>query len=366
MTGRVRLDRMWLTDFRSYHTAELTPAADGLTVVVGKNGQGKTNLLEAIGWLATMSSFRGAPTDALVRKGAGQAVLRAEGSREERVLLVEAELPVVGRTRIQINRQPLRRARDLLGAFRVSVFSPDDLVLVKGGPGERRRLLDEALIAIAAKYDKLQSDVDRVLRQRGALLKQAGGRLNPEIEATLDVWDSKLSMAGAELARVRAELTAALSPAVAAAYDRLAAAPSHVSCQYMTTWGITCEDLAGALEKARADDLRRGVNTVGPHRDELGLTVNDMPARTHCSQGEQRTLALALRLAVHGEVGERTGSPPILLLDDVFSELDPTRTAALVANLPHGQALLTTAGDVPPGIYPQVTVRVEAGRLVTE
>lgn len=365
----MRLDRLWLTDFRSYHTAELAPAPEGLTVVVGANGQGKTNLLEAIAWLATLSSFRGAPNEALVRVGAERAVVRAEGEREGRHLLLEAEVPArSGRVRVQVNRQPLVRARDLLGSLRVSVFSPDDLALVKEGPDGRRRLLDEALASVGPRYGALQDDLARVLKQRGALLKGAqaapGGRLDSSGELTLDVFDARLAVVGAALASARRNLVARLGPAVVAAYDRLAGRASEVVLAYETSWGRDEADLAAALAAARPDDVRRGVSTVGPHRDELGLWVGGLPARTHASQGEQRTLALALRLAVHQVVGEVAGSSPILLLDDVFSELDPSRTEALVASLPSGQALLTTAGEVPPGIVAAATVRVEAGRLV--
>jgi DNA replication and repair protein RecF len=365
----VRLDRLWLTDFRSYHTAELAPAPEGLTVVVGANGQGKTNLLEAIAWLATLSSFRGAPNDALVRVGAERAVVRAEGEREGRHLLIEAEVPARGgRVRVQVNRQPLIRSRDLLGSLRVSVFSPDDLALVKEGPEGRRRLLDDALASVGARYGALQDDLARVLKQRGALLKGAqatGGRLDPSAELTLDVFDARLASVGAALASARRNLVGRLVPVVVAAYDRLAGRASEVGLAYETAWGEDEAGLAAALAAARADDVRRGVSTVGPHRDELGLWVGGLPARTHASQGEQRTMALALRLAVHQVVGEVAGSSPILLLDDVFSELDPSRTEALVASLPAGQALLTTAGEVPRGITAAATVRVEAGRLVT-
>ena len=159
----MRVTRLWLTNFRNYETAELEPDPDGLTVIVGANGEGKTNLLEAIGYLATLSSFRGAPGEALIRQGCGSAIVRAEGERDERALLIEAELLPTGRDRVQVNRQPLKRSRDLLGALRVSVFAPDDLVLVKGGPGERRRFVDDVLVALHPKHDALQRDVDRVL-----------------------------------------------------------------------------------------------------------------------------------------------------------------------------------------------------------
>lgn len=366
----MRLDALWLTDFRNYAAAELRPAP-GLTVLVGSNGEGKTNLLEAIGYLATLSSFRGAPGEVLVRAGAEAGVVRAEvvsgaASVPERGpgrrVLLEAELRPAGRDRVLVNRQPLRRARDLLGSLRVSVFSPDDLALVKGGPAERRRLLDDALVACAPRIDALRSDLDRVLRQRGSLLKQAGGRATAEVTATLDVWDAKLTTLGEDLAGARERLVERLAPRVGRAYDRVASASADVTLSYEAPWRSV--GLAAALAAARADDLRRGVSTVGPHRDELALGITGLPARTHASQGEQRSLALALRLAVHDVVADVTGTAPVLLLDDVFSELDAGRAGALLAALPPGQALLTTASGLPAAATPELVVRVGGGRLL--
>jgi len=357
----VRVARVWLSDFRNYPSAELAPAA-GITAIVGSNGEGKTNLLEAIGYLATLSSFRGAPGDALVRAGCETAVVRAEVEVEGRTSLLEAELRTVGRDRVQVNRQPLKRARDLLGTIRVTVFSPDDLELVKGGPAERRRLLDDTLVACSPRHDATRSDLDRILRQRTTLLRQSGGRLTPEVEATLDVWDAKLTEVGERLAEAREELVARLEPVVAKAYDDVASSAANVTLRYEAPW--RADGLAAALAAARADDLRRGVSTVGPHRDELGLTIDGLPARTHASQGEQRSLALALRLGTHAVVTEVTGTPPVLLLDDVFSELDADRSHALLTHLPPGQALLTTAGVLPEGVTPELVVRVRNGSIV--
>jgi DNA replication and repair protein RecF len=356
----MQVRRLELVRFRNYDHVVLEPAP-GLTAVLGDNGQGKSNLVEALGFLATLESFRGAPTDAMVATGADRAVVRADLDRDGRAMEVEAEVPRVGRTRAQINRQRLQRSRDLLGALRVTVFAPDDLILVKGGPGERRRYLDELVVALHPRNDALRAEVERVLRQRGALLKQAGGRLSAEVETTLDVWDMKLAEAGEALAAARAAALDALAPALAAAYDDLAARPSAVRATYEAPWrGV---GLAAALVASRNDDVRRGVTTVGPHRDDLGISIEDRPSRTHASQGEQRTLALAMRLAAHRVVDDRIGTPPVLLLDDVFSELDPTRSAALLRHLPAGQTLLTTAGGLPEGTHPELVVRVAAGRI---
>jgi DNA replication and repair protein RecF len=314
-----------------------------------------------VGWLATLASFRGAPADALVRVGASVAVVRGLGRRDGRELLLEGSVPLVGRVRAQVNRQPLRRARDLLGALRVTVFSPDDLRLVKGGPAERRTYLDDLLVSCHPRWDAVRADVERVLRQRATLLKQAAGRLTAEVALTLDVWDAQLAAHGTALGDGRAALVGDLGPQVASAYAALAGAPVTVTLSYVAPWRAA--GLAGALAAARSDDVKRGVSTVGPHRDDLVLHVGELPARTHASQGEQRTLALALRLGGHAVVRDAVGEPPVLLLDDVFSELDEHRATALVTHLPAGQALLTTAGTVPPGVQPALRLHVAEGTV---
>jgi DNA replication and repair protein RecF len=356
----VHLRRLWLRDFRCYEQAELV-FDEGLTALLGPNGHGKTNVLEAIGYLASLSSFRGAPNEALVRAGATQAIVRGEVDNAGRSVLIEAEINAVGRGRVQVNKQRLPRARDLLGALRVTVFSPDDLELVKGGPGLRRGFLDDTLVSLHPRYDALRSDLDRVLRQRNTLLKQAGGRLSDDVATTLDVWDAKLAESGEALAAARTELVDRLRPAMAGAYDRVAGRHAEVAAVYQRCWGDG--SLAEAVAASRRDDLRRGLTLVGPHRDELALSVGALPARTHASQGEQRSLALAMRLASHEIVLAETGTAPVLLLDDVFSELDPARSDALLANLPVGQAVLSSAAGLPQGAQPGRVYRVEHGHL---
>jgi DNA replication and repair protein RecF len=350
-----------LVDFRNYAsgTFELT---SGTTAVIGDNGQGKTNLAEALAFLATLSSFRSVPVDALVRVGATTAIIRATVIDDDgRESLIEIELASAGRNRVQVNRQRLQRVRDLLGTVRVTVFSPDDLVLVKGSPGERRRFLDDTLVALAVKYDTIRLEVDRIVRQRNTLLKQAGGRLTDEIEVTLDVWDTKFAEIADQFGYARATLVARLAPMVQEAYEHLAGAPTAVELTYEPAWRAV--GLAAALQAARQADLRRGVSTVGPHRDELDLSIGGLPSRTHASQGEQRTLALALRLASHRLVTERTGSAPVLVLDDVLSELDDHRATALLDHLPAGQVIITTASELPPAARADHVLRVEAGRV---
>ncbi len=374
----MHLDHLWLTDFRSYREAEFAPAPDGITVVTGANAEGKTNLLEAVGYLATLRSFRGSPAEVMVRAGAvgGVALVRADGGREGRRLLVEAELQANGRGRVQFNGQPLRRSRDLLGAFSVTVFAPDDLDLVKSGPHGRRQYLDDLLVALQPRHDVTVSDLERVLKQRNALLKSAGtsvgasGRsVSADIAHTLDVWDYKLGELGEAVVAARETLTADLQPLVSGAYQRLAAAVAHrdravTRMAYQRSWE---GDLHTALVRSRRDDLRRGVTTVGPHRDELLLEVGGLSGRAHASQGEQRSLALALRLAGHQLVTGQAGSAPILLLDDVFSELDPSRAEALLTCVPDGQAVITAADpdQLPSGTPVALHVRVENGKLLT-
>lgn len=260
-----------------------------------------------------------------------------------------------------LNRQRVRRARELMGALVVTVFSPDDLIICKGGPAERRRFMDEVLVARRPSMEAVRSEVEKVLRQRNALLKQSHGKLTQEIETTLEVWDEKLASAGQELAEARADLVAQLSPLVSSFYGRISAVPAEVSLVYEPEWQN--EGLRSALERSRLDDLRRGVTLVGPHRDDLHLGLDGMPARTQASQGEQRSLALALRLAAHECISSARGTLPVLLLDDVFSELDPLRTAALVEALPPGQAILTTAGPLPPGSAPELVLEIRSGAV---
>ncbi|MDQ3943731.1 MAG: DNA replication/repair protein RecF [Actinomycetota bacterium] len=370
-----------MTDFRCYEQAELE-VGPGMTVLSGGNASGKTSILEAVGWLARMSSFRGAPDVTLVRSGAERAFVRAEvaastadksepGDGPGR--LVEAEITATGRNRVLVNRKPLARSRDLLGTLRVTVFSPDDLRLVKGGPSERRAELDDLLVALSPRYDAARSDYERVLRHRNAWLKSWSRNDDP---ATLDVWDDQLVRAGAELVRGRLKLLERLEAPLAKAYADLAGAgAADVAGTYEPGWapGEMLDEsrlddvaplLAGALARSRPADLERRISLVGPHRDDWRLTVEGREARRYASQGEQRSLALAIRLAGHAVVTEMAGEPPVLLLDDVFSELDDRRAAGLVAHLPVGQALVTTAGHLPTGLPAERVVWITAGGRV--
>lgn len=356
----MRIRDIWLTGFRSYEAAHLS-CPSGLCAVIGSNGVGKTNLLEAIAYLATLSSFRSAPVDALIRAGGDSAVVRAEIEHEGSIHLIEAEINRDRPNRVMVNRQRLRRSRDLVGSLRVSVFSPDDIELVKGSPGVRRSYLDDLLVSLHPRNDVVRAEWEKSLRQRNALLKQVSGRLDATASATLDVWDSKAADAGERLAALRVDVLERLGSHVQQAYEDIAGRGETVSLVYDRAWD---RPLLSTLVEARRDDLRRSVTTMGPHRDEVVVELAGHRARTHGSQGEQRCLALALRLAAHRLVTVEFDSPPVLLLDDVFSELDPERASALVAALPAGQVFVTTAAGLPDSIQPEETVDVSPGRLV--
>ena len=350
--------KLWLKDFRSYEQLQ-TSFADGTCVVLGPNGVGKSNLIEAICYAGQLESFRMAPGDALVRRGCDSAIVRAEFLRDGREALVEAEISRTGRNRVLLNKQRLVRSADLIKWILITVFAPTDLDIVKGGPALRRGLVDQLLISMDPRNETLRSGFEKALRQRNALLKQVHGKLDDSASVTLDVWDSKLVEMGEALAAKRIELLSTMAPFVQRAYGEIAGVTVDIGVDYKSSWHDS--GLVDALKAARVDDLRRGVTTVGPHRDDIELTINEMPARTHASQGEQRTLALGLRLAGHRLLSDTQGSPPVLLLDDVFSELDDQRTEALLAAVPQGQRIITTATDPPTSVHTDQLLLVTDG-----
>lgn len=367
----MHLAALELADFRRYEALALE-LGPGATVLEGLNGAGKTTLLEAVAWVALGRSFRGVPDAALVRTGCDRAVLRAAVVDGDRRQTLDAELVVTGRNRVRVNGNPLGRARDRLDVLRVTIFAPDDLALVKGGPAERRDFLDDLLVVLAPRYDAARSDYERVLRHRNALLK--GGVRDAEARTTLDVFDEQLAAAGAEIVRGRLRLVDRLLPFVADGYARFAGRPVPVAAAYDADWaGPTGPDpgtVAGRLREAlagvRPREIDRGVTLVGPHRDEWRLLLDGLDTRSHASQGEQRSLALALRLAGHRVCTETLGTPPVLLLDDVFSELDDQRATALAEALPPGQTLITTASALPAAVVPDDHRWVRGGAVGPE
>ena len=346
-----------VTNFRVFSTAVFEPDPEGTTVLIGPNGTGKTSLLEAVAYLGLGRSLRGSPREAMIKNGEAQSIIRANLSVGGRDLLVEAEINRTGRSRLHINRQAVRSRKDLADAIAVTTFCPDDLAVVQGGPGGRRELLDDGLVILDPVAGAVIEEVEKTLRQRNALLRQAGGRISTEITSTLDVWDDRLSKSGDQLVALRRDLLDRLQPSIDDAYQTLAGTSggTAVAVQYE---GTPRGGLFEALTAARSDDLRRGVTTVGPHRDDIALFLNGRDARTQASQGEQRTLALALRLSVHLAARDHLGTPPLLLLDDVFSELDPGRARRLVNELPPGQTLVTTASPLPEGVHPAMILDV--------
>ncbi len=411
-----------LTDFRSYHQVDLT-FEPGITALVGPNGQGKTNLVEAIGYVSTFSSHR-VPTDApMVRAGASSAVVRsrivrAQPDGSERALVIDLQLGSGRSNRVKLNGTA-SRARDVIGALRSVLFAPEDLSLVKGDPDGRRRFVDELAVQVTPRLAGVFSEYDRVVRQRTALLKSAsavrGSRASLDVR-TLDVWDAKLAELGAQVIVARQAVVTALDPYVGRAYERVSDGQGAASVTYRSSLDAataTQDDpgyprepagpavvggrggagstigtaprptasvqvveaqMMDALSRLRPKELERGVCLVGPHRDDLVLTLGALPAKGYASHGESWSFALALRLAsyellTHGPIeGSLDGvdpvddaaalwvadsgpdGEPVLMLDDVFAELDFTRRERLASMVADARQVFVTAavpGDVP-------------------
>jgi DNA replication and repair protein RecF len=372
----VHLVRLEVVDFRN-HPAAAVELESGANLLVGPNGVGKTNLLEAIGFLATLSSYRTGQDTALVRQGAEAAIIRAAVQRATRRILVEVELRPGTGLRGRLNRSPVNRARDLLGALRAVVFAPEDVALVRGDPDDRRRFLDSLAVQRLPRYLAVRQDFDRILRQRNTLLRSAGGRSpGPAGLSTLDVWDERLAAAGSLSWSQRLAVVEALRPLVTTAYRELAGRDVEVGIVYSSSLGEEVPDKANVdpeelarllLERLRRDrgrELERGITLTGPHRDDLSLDLDRLPARTHSSQGEAWSLALSLRLASHRWLAA-DGEMPVLLLDDVFAELDRERRRRLVeAALQADQVVITAAirEEVPPELR-AATFAVRPGNI---
>ncbi|MCK4176991.1 DNA replication/repair protein RecF [Aciditerrimonas ferrireducens] len=351
-----------LRDFRCFDEARIALSADGVTVIRGSNGAGKTSVLEAIGWLAAGRSWRASDRSALVRNGTETARIGAELRVKGRVTLVQATVPRQGASRVVLDGQPLRTRRVLAEQLRVVVAAPSDVRLVTDGPAERRGLLDDLLVLRSARAEQARRELERCLRQRGALLQQARGRLDPATLRTLEVWDERLAEAGTLVASMREALASELAAACGPAHSRLAPAAPPLGLRYRRSWD---GPLLDALAAAREEDLRRQTTSVGPHRDDLELMLGGRPARSEASQGEQRTIALALRLGAFALLAREDLEPPVLLLDDVFAELDDQRARALVEELPRdgAQVLLTTTTAAPPAVPVTARLRLDRGRV---
>lgn len=381
------LEQLSLTDFRSYAQVDLS-LEPGITVLVGSNGIGKTNLMEAIGYLATLSSHRVSTDAPLLRFGTDRAMIRAKLVRGEQSTVLELEINARRANRARINRSNPVRARDILGICQTVLFAPEDLALVKGDPSNRRRFLDELLVSLIPRHAATRSDYDRVLKQRNALLKSArAGKFTTGHEATLDVWDQHMARAGAELLYARLELLELLRPHLKSAYAQLTDGSKEAGAIYRSTLqdvmdddgaapqpafaaddgvaAVPAEDLRlltvdelteryiQAFAASRRKELERGISLVGPHRDELELVLGTAPAKGYASHGETWSMCLSLRLAsyyVMLDDARTGGSAPILILDDVFAELDVQRRRKLAAIVSGAEQVLVTAAvedDIP-------------------
>lgn len=367
-----------VADFRSWPTADLA-LEPGPVVLVGANGQGKTNLIEALGYLATLGSHRVAQDAPLIRAGTERAVVRAAVVADDRELRVEIEIVAGKANRARLNGNPVPRPREILGVLRTVLFAPEDLAIVRGDPGERRRFLDEVVVARTPRLAGVRADYERVLKQRAALLKSAGGarrRSGGAELATLDVWDRHLVEHGAQLLHARLEAVRALRPHAAAAYAQVAPTSVGLALRYVTGLAEVLpaiddaavddadrpdlvpgpDELAQAmltqLAQVRGAELDRGVNLVGPHRDDLELRLGELPVRGYASHGECWSAALSLRLGSYELLRADTlpGGDPVLILDDVFAELDVDRRAQLALVAAQAEQTIVTAavlGDVP-------------------
>ena len=385
----MRVTHLSLTDFRNYERADV-PLLPGPNLFVGSNGQGKTNLVEALGFLSTLGSHRVSVDLAMIRAGESAAIVRARLVNGERSVLAEVQINRVGANRAQINRSPIK-TRELPRYFSSVLFAPEDLALVRGDPSGRRRFLDELLVLRAPRMSGVLADYDRVLRQRNTLLKsaRASGVRGSQL-STLEIWNENLVALGSEIIDARSVLVAELLPEVRAAYTAIAGADHRATLErYLSILAIgegpeseaqsasetalsiteVADRFRDALQRVRRSELDRGITLVGPHRDDLIIGLNDLPARGYASHGESWSLALSLKLASAAVLRRETNSgDPVLMLDDVFAELDESRRERLADAVDGFEQVLVTAAvlaDVPGRLAAHV-VHIQAGTIVEE
>ena len=376
----MRVSALQLTDFRSYEQAQLA-LGPGVTTLVGRNGQGKTNVVEAIHYIATLSSHRVATDAPLIRAGAQVAVIQAHVEKAGRTLALEITLKAAGASNQARIGRAAAKPRDLVGIVRTVIFSPEDLELVKGDPGARRRFMDELCVALQPALMGDLSDYDRVLRQRVSMLKTA--KLARGDLTTLDIWDEKLAQLGGKIIAARLKAVEALRPWVAKAYADVAPGQSLIDVSYAPSFPLTREnadavsiggELLEALRAKRAQEIDRGVTLSGPHRDDLNITLGDLPAKGYASHGESWSCALALRLGTYDLLTHDDGpdadpdGEPVLILDDVFAELDSGRREALAQRLAQASQVIITAAvaqDVPTALR-GATLTVADGTITAQ
>lgn len=376
----MRVSALQLTDFRSYEQAQLA-LGPGVTTLVGRNGQGKTNVVEAIHYIATLSSHRVATDAPLIRAGAQVAVIQAHVEKAGRTLALEITLKAAGASNQARIGRAAAKPRDLVGIVRTVIFSPEDLELVKGDPGARRRFMDELCVALQPALMGDLSDYDRVLRQRVSMLKTA--KLARGDLTTLDIWDEKLAQLGGKIIAARLKAVEALRPWVAKAYSDVAPGQSVIDIAYAPSFPLAHEnadavsiggELLEALRAKRAQEIDRGVTLSGPHRDDLNITLGDLPAKGYASHGESWSCALALRLGTYDLLTHDDGpdadpdGEPVLILDDVFAELDSGRREALAQRLAQASQVIITAAvaqDVPTALR-GATLTVADGTITAQ
>lgn len=370
-----------LTNFRNYPEAHLE-LTSGVTAFVGANGQGKTNLVEAIEYLSTANSHRVSSIVPLIRAGEDSALVRARvqaGADDDRQILLELEIAQGRQNQARLNRGPLPRPRDLVGMLRTVVFSPVDLAIVRGDPSDRRRWIDSLIVTRWPRMAGVKADFDKILKQRNALLKGMSGRRGDDDELSLQVWNDQLAVIGAELLHARLDTLADVRPFAQAAYESIAPVNNRIDASYRSSVDLNgvsdADDVRGALrdrlleamERVHDEEIRRGVTLVGPQRDDIDLAIGDLPAKGYASHGESWSLALALRLGGF-ELVRDDGVEPVLVLDDVFAELDASRRERLADAIKHAEQVLITAavGSDVPEFPAERRFRVEAGTVRAE
>ena len=356
----MQISELSLRNFRNHENLDLI-FPSGATTIVGRNGRGKTNIVEAVHYLATLGSHRVSQDAPLIRSGQNTATISAKVEKHNRQAQVELTINFPGANKVLLNASPLTKTRDILGLVTTVIFSPEDLDLVKGEPSARRRFIDELGTLLAPKFSSTRSDYERILKQRNTLLKSLSRRApSTQARATLDAWDEQLIQSGSEIIFTRFENIKRISPFVTEFGTTISGDTEPLHLSYLNNW-LPIESFDKTeieklfrleLEKRNNDEIDRGVTLVGPHRDDLNLQLSDLPAKGYASHGQSWSIAIALRLAAFKTLREHDDDP-ILILDDVFAELDEKRRSRLISIISDVEQTLITAAvleDIPKGL----------------